>query len=230
MPHAPAAQGGSQYPADYDLRSRIDDLQAANQPFYVGPACFGPRIRAEEVPKGFKIPPNLKTYDGVAEPKTWLDDFFNVIKFAGGTPNITVQCLPLVLVGTARQWLQDLLEKSINTWFDLRIAFIKKFQGTYRRPHTAGDLQRCTQDHDESSRDFLARWLDMKNSCEGITDETAFLAFIQGLERGTLLRHKLTRKKNEGTLTLNEMITVATSHAAADDDARQKMMATAVPA
>jgi hypothetical protein len=33
----------------------------------------------------------------------------------------------------------------------------------------------------------------MKNSYEGVTDESANLAFIDSLERGQLLRHRLLR-------------------------------------
>jgi hypothetical protein len=41
----------------------------------------------------------------------------------------------------------------------------------------------------------------MKNSCEGVTDESAILAFIDSLERGQLLRHRLLRERNEGVTT-----------------------------
>jgi hypothetical protein len=62
----------------------------------------------------------------------------------------------------------------------------------------------------------------MKNSCEGVGDETAMLAFIGtafigALNRGGLVRHTLTREKDAGTLTLNGMI--ASAYATADDDA-----------
>ena len=77
--------------ANLDARDRLDAL---HNNYYVGPPCFGQRIRDEQLPKGFKIPGTLKTYDGLAKPNTWLDDFFNAIKFAGGTPNIAVQYSP----------------------------------------------------------------------------------------------------------------------------------------
>jgi hypothetical protein len=35
-------------------------------------------------------------------PLTWLHDYFNVVQFAGGSPNIVVRYLPLMLSGTAR--------------------------------------------------------------------------------------------------------------------------------
>jgi hypothetical protein len=67
-----------------------------------------------------------------------------------------------------------LAENSIQTWFDMQIAFTGNFEDTYKRPHNIGDLQRCRREDNETSRTFLARWLDMKNSCEGVTDESAY--------------------------------------------------------
>jgi hypothetical protein len=68
----------------------------------------------------------------------------------------------------------------------------------------------------------------MKNSCEGVTDESAILAFIDRLERGQLLRHRLLRERNEGKLTLNSMISIASNYAAADDNARESLKASAI--
>jgi hypothetical protein len=65
-------------------------------------------------------------------------------------------------------------------------AFTENFKGTYKRPHNIGDLQRCRRADDETSQTFLARWLDMKNSYEGVTYESAILAFIDSLERGLM--------------------------------------------
>jgi hypothetical protein len=68
----------------------------------------------------------------------------------------------------------------------------------------------------------------MKNSCEGVTDESAILAFIDSLERGQLIHHRLLRERNKGKLTLNSMITIASNYAAVDDDARESLKASAI--
>jgi hypothetical protein len=68
----------------------------------------------------------------------------------------------------------------------------------------------------------------MKNSCEGVTDEFAIIAFIDSLERGQLLRHRLLREGNEGKLTLNSMITIASNYATANDDTHESLKASAI--
>jgi hypothetical protein len=139
----------------------------------------------------FKIEKNICQYNGVDRPLTWLQDYFDIVQFAGGSPNVFLRYLPLMLSGIVRQWINDLAENSIQTWSDMQTAFTENFEGTYKRPHKIGELQWCRQADDETSRTFLARWLDMKNSYEGVTDESAILAFIGNLERGQLLCHRL---------------------------------------
>jgi hypothetical protein len=99
--------------------------------------------------------------------------------------------LQLYLVGPARTWLSNLPENSIFCWFDLKIAFEGHFRGTYKRPSTASDLHACVQKKNETSRVYLYRWLETRNECENADDRTTMLAFMGGLERRGLLRHKL---------------------------------------
>jgi hypothetical protein len=210
------------------VRTHLNEIAKSQTAFFLGPKCFGQRIRDEPIPHGFKIEKNIRQYNGVDRPVTWLQDNFNAVQFAGGSPNVAVRSLPLMLSGTARQWINDLAENSIQTWFDMQTAFTENFEGTYKRPHNIGDLQWCRRADDETSRTFLAHWLDMENSCEGVTDESAILAFIDSLERGQLLRHRLLREWNKGKLTLNSMITIASNYAAADDDAHESLKASAI--
>ncbi|KAK1609025.1 hypothetical protein QYE76_032698 [Lolium multiflorum] len=197
-----------------------------------GRGRIGPRRMIREEPKprmNLKPPGNLKNYDGTERTDTWIEDYYNAVTFAGGTPNIACRMLQLYLVGPARIWLSDLEKNSIFCWFDLKIAFEKHFRGTYKRPATTSDLQACIQKKGETSRNFLTRWLATRNECENVDNTTAMHAFIGGLQRGGLLRHKLTYLDNANKLTLDDMITIASDHTAADDDAGGDLAATAIP-
>ncbi|KAK1630497.1 hypothetical protein QYE76_004812 [Lolium multiflorum] len=134
------------------------------------------------------------------------------------------------LAGPARIWLSDLEKNSIFCWFDLKNAFEKHFRGTYKRPATTSDLQACIQKKGETSRNFLTRWLACRNECENVDNRTAMHAFIGGLQRGGLLRHKLTCLVNANKLTLDDMITIASDHTAADDDVGGDLAANPPPA
>jgi hypothetical protein len=48
------------------------------------------------------------------------------------------------------------------------------------------------------------------------------------LERGQLLCHRLLREWNEGKLTLDSIITIASNYAATNDDARESLKASTI--
>jgi hypothetical protein len=114
------------------LRTHLNEIAKSQKAFFLGPMCFGQRIRDEPTPHGFKIEKNIHQYNGVDMPLTWLQDYFNAVQFAGGSPNVDVRYLPLMLSGTARYWINDLMENSIQTWFDMQTAFTENFEGTYK--------------------------------------------------------------------------------------------------
>ena len=119
----------------------LDKIQEARELPYLGPQCFGPVIRATTYPKGLRIDKTIKPYNSTARPATWLQNYYSeAIHIAGGNPNVAVKYLPLILTGTARQWIDDLLEKSICNWLDMHEAFTKNFEGMYKHPCTVGDL------------------------------------------------------------------------------------------
>ncbi|KAK1694648.1 hypothetical protein QYE76_011345 [Lolium multiflorum] len=185
--------------------------------------------RRPEIPLPFTIPSQWPARcPGTERPDTWIDDYFNAVLFAGGNQKIACRMLQLYLIGPARTWLSDLEENSIFCWFDLKIAFEKHFRGTYKRPATTSDLQACIQKKGETSQNFLTRWLATRNECDNVDNRTAMHAFIGGLQRGGLLRHKLTYLINQNNLTLDDMITIASNHTAADDDAGGELAATAL--
>ncbi|KAK1665068.1 hypothetical protein QYE76_053227 [Lolium multiflorum] len=139
-----------------DARERLNEYISD----YIGPKFFGRMIREEPKPRSLnlKLPGNLKHYDG-ERPDTWIEDYYNAVTFAGGTPNIACRMLQLYLVGPSRIWLSDLEKNSIFLLVRLEERLREKhFRGTYKRPATTSDLQACIQKKGETSRNFLTRW------------------------------------------------------------------------
>lgn len=82
-----------------DARERLNEYKTD----YIGPKCFGRMIREEPKPRmNLKLPGNLKHYDGTERPDTWIEDYYNAVTFAGGTPNLACRMVQLYLVGPAR--------------------------------------------------------------------------------------------------------------------------------
>jgi hypothetical protein len=83
-----------------------------------------------------------------------------------------------------------LLALHINSWFDLKEAFIQNFTMTYKQPPRLWQLALCKQGGDEPDRDYLTRWFEVHNSCKGIGEEQAIGYFTDGSREGSLMKHK----------------------------------------
>ena len=51
----------------------------------------------------------------------------------------------------------------------------------------------CVHGPTETGREYLARWTDLRNICEGVHEVQVIQYFVNGCRDGTLLKHKLLR-------------------------------------
>ncbi|KAK1665992.1 hypothetical protein QYE76_054151 [Lolium multiflorum] len=128
-------------------------------------------------------------------PEDWLQDYSTAFGIAKGNKRWAVRYSPLMLLGSARTWLNNLPAGSINGWLDFEEAFISNFTGTYRRPGRPQQLEMCKQGPDETDRAYLTRWCEMRNSCEGVHEIQAVGFFMAGCRPNTMLWHKLRRSE-----------------------------------
>lgn len=78
----------------------------------------------------------------------------------------------------------------------------------------------CVQGPKESTRDYLTRWAELCNSCEGVHEVQAIEYFTTGCREGTLLKHKL--PCDEPT-TLDELLVVEDKYATADSSMKSEI-------
>src|SRR4051812_36210072 len=105
----------------------------------------------------------------------------------------------------------------MNCWEDFSEALIRNFTGTYERSHLPRQLALCMQGKDEPLRDYLERWIKLRNSCEGVHEIQAIQYFIDGCLDGSMLKHKLLRKD---FTSLAKLMKIANSFAASDSAMR----------
>ena len=98
-----------------------------------------------------------------------------------------------MLRDSARTWLNSLPVRSINSWLYFVEVFIRNFASTYHRPGRPRHLASCVQKPGERGREYLTRWSNLRNSCEGVTESQAIEFFTNGCRENTLLKHKLLR-------------------------------------
>jgi hypothetical protein len=190
--------------------SKIDEEESST-----GPICFGPCIRNEPFPPKVTLPRDIPKYTGAV--KDWLLDYGIAVDIAGGNKRVAVRYAPLMLTGSARTWLNSLPALQINSWYDFKEAFIKNFTGTYKRPPRPRQLALCKQGPDEPDCDYLTRWSELRNSCEGVGEKQAIGYFTDGCREGTLMKHKLHRAEPK---TMAEFMAIADKYASANSTAR----------
>ncbi|KAK1610991.1 hypothetical protein QYE76_034664 [Lolium multiflorum] len=188
------------------------------------PQCFGPRIANEPMIDGFQLPRDTPKYDGTAKPEDWLLDYSTAVGISRGNKRWAVRYSPLMLVGSARTWLNNLPAGSINGWLDFEEAFISNFTGTYRRPGRQ-QLEMCKQGPDETDRAYLTRWCEMRNSCEGVHEIQAISFFMGGCRPNTMLWHKLRRSEPKSMASL----AIAAKHALAEEAGKATAEPTPAP-
>jgi len=202
---------------DTDARGRINALAASRAiedgGLILSHECFGPRIQKEPFPSRFYLPRETPKYNGTAKPEDWLMDYLIAVDIAGGNKRIAVRYVPLMLLGTARTWLNSLPPDSVNSWLDFEEVFVGNFNSTYKRPGRPRHLQLYTQKEKESDRDYLTRWSEMRNSCEGIDEREAIRYFTDGCRGDTMLKHKLLRAQPDNMAYL---LDIAEKYATAD--------------
>ena len=127
----------------------------------------------------------------------------------GGSDEVAMKHLPLMLEGSARAWLNQLAPRSILSWDELARVFTRTFEGTCKRPAGLLKFQHCVQKPNETLRDYIQRWITLHHMVENVTEHQAVCAFKEGV-RYRELNLKFGRS---GTLTMNQMMEIATRYA-----------------
>ena len=78
----------------------------------------------------------------------------------------------------------------------------------------------CVQGPNESTRDYLTRWAELRNSCEGVHEVQAIEYFTAGCREGTLLKHQLLC--DEPT-TLDELLIIADKYGTAGSSMKAEL-------
>src|SRR5215216_3096012 len=219
-----ARYGGRNLQPD-DARLKLDhikmvDIIESQGP--QGPPCFGPRIMKEPPVPNFQLARGTKTYDGSTKLEDWLVDYVTVVHIAQGNLRWAVRYVPQMLEGPARVWLNNLPAGSIKCWLDFEEMFVSNFTSTYKRPNRPQQLAMCKQRPNETDREFLTRWCNLRNSCEGVIESQAIAWFAQGCRYASVLWQRLQR---DMPTTLAETIRIADSYALGDPTQSELMSA-----
>jgi hypothetical protein len=97
----------------------------------------------------------LDTYDRKANPEQWVTLYEITVQVAVGDEDVMANYLLVVINQSANQWLLSLQEGSINTWAELRKAFVDNYMATWQQPGNKYDLEKVRDYPNEPLRDYI---------------------------------------------------------------------------
>jgi hypothetical protein len=95
---------------------------------------FVPRIALQPIPKGIKMP-KFKSYDGTIYPKSHITKYEIAMEAYVDDEALCCKAFVSTLEGVASTWFSDLPKASIESWAELKEAFITRF-------YASSDLQK----------------------------------------------------------------------------------------
>jgi hypothetical protein len=130
------------------------------------------------------------------------------VRAAHGDENVMANYLPVVINQSMNQCLLSLREGSIDTWAQLRRAFIDNYMATCQQPGNKYDLKKVRDYLNEPLRDYVRRFSETRISIPNINSDEAISTFIRGLKT------KLLRKRPD---SIQDLLMVVKKWADADE-------------
>ncbi|XP_021995952.1 uncharacterized protein LOC110893142 [Helianthus annuus] len=149
-------------------------------------SCFSQQITDYDFQTRIKMPSHIRTYDGTEYPENHLQIFPGAAR--GEKKSNDECCLTFMqtLVGSARIWFNDLPERSIRTFDDLRKGFMANFSQQWRYVKDATMIFQIKQRDDESFRDFIERYKKKGLSYVGADEKMRVAGFMNAITSNTL--------------------------------------------
>ncbi|GJY90579.1 reverse transcriptase domain-containing protein [Tanacetum coccineum] len=183
---------------------------------------FTPRIRYFDFPKT-RMPSHIKTYDGSEDPKDHLKKFQAAEKTERWAMPTWCHMFNSTLTRNARVWFDDLLAESIDSYDDLKKAFLENYLQQKKYNKDLIELHNIKQQDGESTEYFVIRYKLESRDVKGAPECMRISGFVHGIINPELIK----RLHDKITKTVDEMMRVTTSflrgEVAASNHERKKL-------
>ncbi|GJT37101.1 reverse transcriptase domain-containing protein [Tanacetum coccineum] len=119
---------------------------------------FTPRICYFDFLKKTRMPSNVKTYDGSDDPEDHLKKFQAAAKVERWAMPTWCHMFNFTLTGSARVWFDDLPPESVDSYDDLKKAFLANFLQQKKCIKDPIEIYHIKQKEGESTEDFVQRF------------------------------------------------------------------------
>ncbi|GJU65272.1 reverse transcriptase domain-containing protein [Tanacetum coccineum] len=167
---------------------------------------FTPRIRYFDFPKT-RMPSHIKTYDGSEDPEDHLKIFQTTAKTKWWAMPTWCHMFNSTLTGSARVWFDDVPPESIDSYDDLKKAFLKNYLQQKKCIKDPIELHNIKQRDEESMEDFVRRYKLESRDVKGAPECMRISRFVHGITNSELIK----RLHDKNPKMIDEMMRVTTS-------------------
>ncbi|GJR55098.1 reverse transcriptase domain-containing protein [Tanacetum coccineum] len=167
---------------------------------------FTPRIRYFDFPKT-RMPSHIKTYDGSEDPEDHLKIFQAAAKTERWAMPTWCHMFNSTLTGNARVWFDDLPPESIDSYDDLKKAFLENYLQQKKCIKDPIEIHNIKQREGESTEDFVKRYKLESRDVKGAPECMRISGFVHGITNPELIK----RLHDKIPKTVDEMMRVTTS-------------------
>ncbi|GJV72443.1 reverse transcriptase domain-containing protein [Tanacetum coccineum] len=149
---------------------------------------FTPRIRYFDLPKRIRMPSHVKTYDGSEDPEDHLKNFQAAAKVERWAMPTWCHMFNSTLTGNARVWFDDLLPESIDSYDDLKEAFLANYLQQKKCIKDPVEIHHIKQREGESTEDFVRRFKTESRDVKGAPEVMRISGFMHGITNPELIK------------------------------------------
>ncbi|GKA45048.1 reverse transcriptase domain-containing protein [Tanacetum coccineum] len=149
---------------------------------------FMPRIRYFDLPKRIRMPSHVKTYDGSEDPKDHLKIFQAAAKVERWAMPTWCHMFNSTLTGNARVWFDDLLPESIDSYDDLKEAFLANYLQQKKCIKDPVEIHHIKQREGEFTEDFLRRFKTESRDVKEAPKVMRISGFMHGIMNPELIK------------------------------------------
>ncbi|GJW48298.1 reverse transcriptase domain-containing protein [Tanacetum coccineum] len=169
-------------------RSSIDD-DDLSQPWVCEETNpFTPRIRYFDLPKRTRMPSHVKTYDESEDPEDHLKIFQIATKVERWAMPTRCHMFNSTLTGSARVWFDDLPPESVDSYDDLKEAFLANFRQQKKCIKDPVEIHHIKQREGESTKDFVRRFKIESRDVKGAPEIMRISGFMHGITNPELIK------------------------------------------
>ncbi|GJZ09704.1 reverse transcriptase domain-containing protein [Tanacetum coccineum] len=167
---------------------------------------FTPRIRYFNFPRT-RMPSHIKTYDGSEDPEDHLKIFQAAAKTERWAMPTWCHMFNSTLTGNARVWFDDLPKESIDSYDDLRKAFLENYLQQKKCIKDPVEIHNIKQRDGESTEEFVRRYKLECRDVKGALKCMKIFGFMHGITNPELIK----RLHDHIPESMDEMMRVTTA-------------------